>query len=66
MSTQQQARALMMRHHQTIKNRQQSMLNRTAAEIGLDVDQNEYWSVIQGKPHPTFRKTYDRSNASLS
>jgi len=66
MSTQQQARALMMRHHQTIKNRQQSMLNRTAAEIGLDVDQSGYWSVIQGKPHPTFRKTYDRSNASLS
>jgi hypothetical protein len=28
MSTQQQARALMMRHHQFVKNRQQSMLSR--------------------------------------
>ena len=36
MSTQEQARALMMRHHHIVKNRQQSMLNRTAAEVGLD------------------------------
>lgn len=40
MSTQEQARALMMRHHHLIKNREQSMLSRTAAEIGLEgVDQ---------------------------
>ena len=37
MSTQQQARALMMRHHQFVKNRQQSMLSRAAAEIGVEV-----------------------------
>lgn len=36
MSTQEQARALMMRHHHLMKNRQQSMLNRAAAEVGLD------------------------------
>lgn len=36
MSTQEQARALMMRHHHLVKNRQQSMLNRAAAEVGLD------------------------------
>ena len=66
MSTQQQARALMMRHHQMIKNRQQSMLGRAASEIGLDADGTEYWGSIQGKPHPSFRKTYDRSNVSLS
>ena len=65
MSTQQQARALMSRHHQNIKNRQQSMLGRVAAEIGVDVDK-EYWNSIQGKPHPSFRKSYDRSGASLS
>ncbi len=65
MSTQQQARALMMRHHQLIKNRQQSMLERTAEEIGLEVD-STYWSTIQGKPHSSFRNTYDRSQASLS
>ncbi len=65
MSTQQQARALMMRHHQMIKNRQQSMLERTAQEIGVAVEA-EYWSNIQGKPHSSFRETYDRSNASFS
>jgi hypothetical protein len=65
MSTQQQARALMNRHHHTIKHRQQSMLGRAAAEIGVDVDR-EYWSTIQGKPNSSFRATYDRSNASLS
>jgi hypothetical protein len=65
MSTQQQARALMMRHHHAIKNRQQAMLERAASEIGMDVD-NDYWTSIQGKAQPTFRKTYDRSGASLS
>jgi hypothetical protein len=65
MSTQQQARALMMRHHQMIKNRQQSMLERAAEEIGVEVDAT-YWSNIQGKPHSSFRTSYDRSNASLS
>ena len=65
MSTQQQARALMLRHHHAIKNRQQAMLGRAAAEIGVEVDE-QYWSNIQGKAHPTFRKTYDRSNAALS
>ncbi|MGL5874093.1 MAG: hypothetical protein ACRC2R_17285 [Xenococcaceae cyanobacterium] len=66
MSTQQQARALMMSHHQAIKNRQQSLLSRVAAEIGMDVDNNDYWNHIQGKPHPSFCATYDRSHASLS
>lgn len=67
MSTQEQARALMMRHHHLIKNRQQSMLERTAAEVGLEVDRTaDYWNHIQGKPHPSFSTSYDRSNASLS
>ena len=66
MSTQEQARALMMRHHKLIKNRQQSMLGRAAAEIGLDVEGTDYWSNIQGKHIPSFRQTYDRSNVSLS
>lgn len=65
MSVQNQARALMNRHHQMIKNRQQSLLERAAAEIGVDVD-SEYWSSIQGKPQSGFRDTYDRSRASLS
>jgi hypothetical protein len=65
MSTQQQARALMMRHHQFVKNRQQSMLSRAAAEIGVEVE-NDFWTTIQGKPQSGFRETYDRSSASLS
>lgn len=66
MSTQEQARALMMRHHHMIKNRQQSMLGRAAAEVGLPPEASEYWNHIQGTPHPSFSATYDRSNASLS
>ena len=65
MSAQQKARALMNRHHHNIKNRQQSLLTRTAAEIGVDVDSN-YWTSIQGKPSSNFSKTYDRSDAALS
>ena len=67
MSTQEQARALMMRHHHLIKNRQQSMLGRAAAEVGLPPEEaSEYWNHIQGKAHPSFRASYDRSGASLS
>lgn len=64
MSAQDQARALMMRHHQMIKNRQQSMLNRAADEIGMDIGDCE--ANMQGKPNPSFRATYDRSNATMS
>ena len=65
MSTQQQARALMMRHHKFVKNRQQSMLTRAAAEIGVEVEP-DFWTTIQGKPQSSFRSNYDRSGASLS
>ncbi len=64
MSAQEQARALMMRHHHLIKNRQQSMLSRVADEVGIDA--GEYWSNIQGKTHSSFRVSYDRSNATMS
>ena len=66
MSTENQARSLMMRHHYNIKNRQQSMLNRAAAEIGMDLEGSDYWTNTQGKPNSSFRQSYDRSNASLS
>ncbi|MGK7934022.1 MAG: hypothetical protein AB4041_21685 [Microcystaceae cyanobacterium] len=65
MSMENQARTLMHRHHHQIKHRQQSLLSRAAAEIGVDVDQ-DYWTNIQGKPQSSFRDSYDRSNASLS
>jgi hypothetical protein len=61
MSTQEQARALMMRHHHLIKNRQQSMLNRAAAEVGLE--EVDYGNHIQGKPQ---ERLNDRSGATLS
>ena len=66
MSAQEQARALMMRHHHLIKNREQSMLSRSAAEVGLPAEAADYWNHIQGKPHPSFRAAYDRSRASMS
>lgn len=66
MNTKQQARALMMRHHKMIRNRQQSMLSRMASEIGMDVSGTEYWEDIQKTPLSANAKIYDRSYASLS
>lgn len=66
MSTQEQARALMMRHYQLIKNRQQSMLERTGEEIGLSTEASHYWNPIQGKIDFNARMTYDLSHAAMS
>jgi hypothetical protein len=64
MSTQDQARALMMRHSHLAKNRQQSMLSRTAEEIGID--SADYCTNIQGKMRSDFRSSYDRSGSTMS
>jgi hypothetical protein len=66
MSTTDQARALMQRHHHSVKRRQQSLLSRSAAEVGLPAESANHWSHTQGKPNPSFRVSYDRSGASLS
>jgi hypothetical protein len=66
MSVQQQARALMSRHHQLIRNREQSMLLRTVAETGLDVDVTRYHSHIQGMTANSFGQAYDRSHTAMS
>ncbi|WP_072619687.1 hypothetical protein [Spirulina major] len=66
MNTQNQARAMMMRHSQNIRNRQQSMLGRTASEMGLDLDPNQYTNTIQGKPSSASSLNYDRSNSAMS
>ena len=66
MSAQEQARALMMRHHHLVKNREQSMLGRSAMEVGLPAEAANYWNHIQGKPHSGFRSSYDRSGATMS
>ena len=60
------ARSLMMAHHTFIKRREQSLLARAAAEVGLGTDAGEYWSPVQGKINSGFRKAYDRSPAALS
>jgi hypothetical protein len=60
------ARALMVRHYQLIKNRQQSLLERTSEELGLPGEISHYWNPIQGKIDPIARQTYDRSNATMS
>ncbi|VXD14199.1 hypothetical protein [Planktothrix paucivesiculata] len=63
MGTQDQARALMMRHHHTIKNRQQSLLNRVSDQVGAEPGDI---STIQGKPSAHSASSYDRSNATMS
>jgi hypothetical protein len=50
----------------TIKKRQQTLLSRIAAEIGLVGQAAEYENRIQGKVHSSFRINYDRFGASFS
>jgi hypothetical protein len=66
MSIQSQARALMSRHHQMIRNREQSMLLRTALESSLHIDAAHYHSHIQGKTPAKFSESYDRSHTTMS
>ena len=65
MSIQTQARSLLMRHHQSVLNREKSMLARAAQEIGVDIDP-KYYSHIQGKTLNNFNLLYDRSDAAMS
>lgn len=65
-STESKARALMINKTNRIKKRQQTLLSRIAAEIGLSGNTGDYENRIQGKIHPTFRINYDRFGASFS
>lgn len=65
-SVQEQARSLAAHHYRDIKNRQRTMLSRSASEVGLAASVANYWNHIQGQIHPTFRMNYDRSHATLS
>jgi hypothetical protein len=49
MSTQEQARALMTRHNHLIKQRQQSLLTRAGAQVGLSTEEVGKGTRIQGK-----------------
>ena len=65
-TTDNRARMMLMNRHRLVKHRQQSMLSRLAGEVGLPADAARYWNHIQGKIHPSFWRTYDRSSASVS
>jgi len=66
-SIEEKARELMMNHHKMVKRRQQAMLTRLAANVGLDAETtSQYWGHIQGKVQPGFWDSYDRSHASIS
>ncbi|WP_448598380.1 DUF4278 domain-containing protein [Thermoleptolyngbya sp.] len=66
-SIEEKARELMMNHHKMVKRRQQAMLTRLAANVGLDAETtSRYWGHIQGKVQPGFWDSYDRSHASIS
>ena len=60
-------RRLMMNHHRKVKQRQQAMLSRSDARVGLPTGEaSRFWNHIQGKVHPSFGESYDRSSAALS
>lgn len=67
LSVQNRARVLMMNHHRKVKQRQQAMLSRSDARVGLPTaEASRFWNHIQGKVHPSFGENYDRSAASFS
>jgi hypothetical protein len=62
-----EARTLMMNHHRSVKRREQSMLSRLDEKVGLPISTaTQFWNHIQGKVHPSFWKTYDRSHVAMS
>ena len=66
MSIADKSRALMVREHQQVKNRQQSILMRAAQELGLPEEACHYWNPIQGKVDANARMIYGSSHASMS
>lgn len=66
MSTSDQARALMQRHHHDVKRRQQSMLGRVNSEIGMPAEAASHWSHVQGKPSVSAAESDGRSHSALS
>jgi hypothetical protein len=67
LSVQEQARNLMMQHHRQIKQREQSMLSRVGAEVGLSTQEaTRFLNHIQGMTHTSFWTTYDRSHVGMS
>ena len=59
-------RRLMMLNRARAKNRQQSLLTRSASHVGISAGSIDYWGHIQGKLQPTFRHDYARSGSAMS
>lgn len=66
MSTQTQARALMVRHQQLVKRREQSMLGRAATDVGLPTESAEFWNQVQRQPHSHLTDSYDSNQSAMS
>lgn len=67
LSLEDQARSMMLNRHRRVKQRQQAMLSRLDAEVGIEpAAATHYWNHIQGKVHPSFWATYDRHQAAFS
>jgi hypothetical protein len=60
------ARELMMAAHTGVKNREQSLLARATADMGLGEAASHYWSHIQGKINPSLHASYDRNRVAFS
>ncbi|WP_298611264.1 DUF4278 domain-containing protein [uncultured Thermosynechococcus sp.] len=60
------SRVILTHHHQVIKNREQSLLTRMIAQMGLPAAAGHYWNQIQGKIKPQLWTSYDRSPATMS
>jgi len=65
MSIQEKSRALMVLQYQQVKNRQQSMLMRSAQELGLPEELANYWNPTQGRIDQTMRTIYGSSGVGL-
>lgn len=66
-SVRERARLLMMGHHKSVKRRQQAMLSRLDAEVGLPTSEaTHFWNHVRGEAHPSFSASYDRSQAAMS
>ncbi|MCM1984206.1 DUF4278 domain-containing protein [Lyngbya confervoides] len=60
------ARSLLVKHHKDVKLRQQTLLGRAFAEVGLNADPSKYWAPIQGKISSANWLSYDRSHVAMS
>ena len=66
MTTNDRARALMMRRHHTIKHRQQTLLCRSTAITSLGDNAIDHYSQIQGKLDPAVSQACSPSGVAMS